>query len=285
MTDFSDLFESVRRGTIENGRREFDSETFAKLFDKYREDPIQLLIDQYINGVSLLGLRETHDVKPKHKFARSILQPLHASVGLDFICLELESSLQPEIDQYSATGSENHLRQIIWREKGVLAESSLLQGRVNYGYFDILRKAKRLGIPIIAIDSHEHDINNARNEYMVSRIPTKGRGLFYCGGLHVPNVGNILKTTRDPTEIHLMNQITEESLLGENEILFSEALVAKSYSSPVAVNFRKHKDLSGLLNDVTLMEGFVRDFDSVVYHPSPEVISRILSKVRLMLGG
>lgn len=289
MGDFEDFITSLSDDELiahrllkESGRRfraqaraDFNRDRFAELFDKYKEDPIELLIRQYQNEVSLVGLGEIHSLVSNHRFAKCILAPIQDLVGLDYLCLELERFLQPEIDNYFVTGDERYLQKVIDREKELVRRGLPVQGRIDYGYFDILREARKLRISIIAMDVSEtgmdtymHSWYEYRNEDMVEKIPKDGRGIFYCGENHVVVMGKMLKKERGNSKVYLMTQVAEESVRGAHEKLLSESLSNLGYTSSVAIDFRINKDLYSLLKDNGLMgEAFVARFDSVVYHP------------------
>ncbi|MBR9692004.1 ChaN family lipoprotein [Candidatus Woesearchaeota archaeon] len=259
------------------------SEKIAELFDRYKENPVELLIRLYQNGTSVVGLGENHDLASNHRFAKSIISPLQESVGLDYIGLELESFLQLDIDSYLKSGDEKYLQRVIDRAVERVKTGSPMQGRIDGDYFDILREARKLGIRVIAMRLSKGGDSNGtanytaleRDRYMEMVIPVEGKGIFYCGQLHVAEIGSKLQWKRGDSQVRLMRQESEESAgAWPAETLFVESLKTKGYDSCVAVDFQLHDDLRSLLWNDPLMLQFVHDFDSVIYHPNVDGVRK-----------
>jgi len=205
-----------------------------------------------------------------HRFARNILSPLQNSVGLDFVCLEIENFLQAEIDNYFATNNEKYLQKVIDREKELVKRDYPVQGRIDENYFDILKEAKRLGINVLSIDV-SHDKKIGKDKYMAEKIPKEGRGILYCGRSHLKYIKDFIIKMNENYKIYLMNQISKE-FLERNDIQgLIEPPSNQVYTSPVAVDFRVHEDLYNILKENESMELlfsiFFTNFDSIVYHP------------------
>ena len=156
----------------------------CKSIEDLAEDPYEFLRNRFRERYTHLALGEDHSDNIRHQFMVSILPRLKRDIGLKNICLELESKIQKYINLYLETGNEKYLKKVIDREKELVRQGYPVEGRINGNYFDIIRIARNIDLPVIAMDSHDGN-DDLRDSYMASNIPNEGPTLIYVGEFHL----------------------------------------------------------------------------------------------------
>lgn len=245
---------------------------FATKFHRFHESPLVILARHFRKGGSLVGLGEVHSSRTHHRLARETIHYLRVFAGLEFVCIEFEENYQQSIDNYLLTGDRKYLEQLLEYTRELVKKRIPVQGRIDHNYFSILDEARALKIPVIALDApdagrYPRKLVDSRDTHMVSRIPTRGKGLFYVGEIHLEIMGKLLKKQRGTSKVHLMVQNTEHPRPGMGGKFIRHSLAPMKYTHPVAIDFRKHRSISNLLGKSHLTSQLPKAFDSLVYHP------------------
>ncbi len=250
---------------FESSIKNFKPEEFRNLFDSYKEDVTSLLLRKYDEGILLIQIGETHDSQKKHALVKDNLLYLKEK-GLLHLCLEFEHTFQKTYDSYVSTGEESYLQKIIERER-ILAERGYpADSRIDSGYFDILREAKRIDLRVHFVDSDFDNLDPSaemRDPEMALRIPKNEKALFYCGELHLPTTKIHIQKISSAYPVFTIGQIEKGDKVQK---IISNALEEKRYVKPYALDLNLHEDIreifkKGLVNEY-------RHFDAIVCHTS-----------------
>ena len=155
------------------------------LFIANGKAPSSLVIEKINQGVRLVAIGETHKELPEELEASKILKILQdvSSQGLiNFLALEIDDTLQKDVDAY--------------QQSGVLSDAmrNILLDH-NAGYVELLKAAHTNKIQVLCVDNH--NVEN-RDEYMNQKLlgflqeNPAYRGIFYVGDLHVTKYLNSL---------------------------------------------------------------------------------------------
>lgn len=251
------------------GRAQFGYNKFAEILLQHGERPLDHISRHFRNGVDLVFVGESHESNARHRLTRDLVAPLRRMVGIEYISLELEHTLQPIIDAFLQSGNPQLLERVIERERWLVGRDLPLQGRIDGDYFDILPEARRAGARVLAVDEEYDDrvtIQYHRDEGMASRIPKQGRGLFYCGEMHLTRVKELIYAERPDINIYLLAQLTRGVV--KDLVMLSDALRDHGGTQPLAIEFKDHPELVELLRTHWYLGGYlVNLFGGVIVHP------------------
>jgi|GEM_PF-6815949 len=137
-------------------------------------DPIDMIVRKSREGTSVVGLGEMHNEIDIEEFANRVVGRL-ASLGIiNFLSLEIDYSVQGEMNDYMETG-----------EMGGKLQKEL--AKHNTGYKKILESAKEHGLVIVCADNNALDMRDdfmsLVNLLMLEKFPG-AKGLFYAGNGH-----------------------------------------------------------------------------------------------------
>jgi len=155
----------------------------VRLIDRYKQDFDEFVPHLFGKGYRVVGYGEHHNSTKLHRSVADLIPRLVRNGGLDCVCLELEDSNQPDIDAYFDTGDETYLQHVIEGEKQLVKKRIPVEGRISTpDYFDIIRRARELGVRVIAMDKLS---STDRDKYMAKHIPVSGNTLVYVGAGHL----------------------------------------------------------------------------------------------------
>ncbi|MBI4181684.1 MAG: hypothetical protein HY520_01825 [Candidatus Aenigmarchaeota archaeon] len=155
----------------------------VSLIERLSEDGDGFVARRFEEGHTHVAFAETHHEDRLHAEMVRLVPELRQRIGLRTVCLEIESRVQEDLDQYLRTGNEAFLDRIIENEKKMADNGYPVRGRITGSYFDIIRRARASGVHVIAMDNHEDEEN--RNESMTSMIPVEGPTMVYVGLAHL----------------------------------------------------------------------------------------------------
>ncbi len=268
--DVIDILMETCKKFREKELSKFNRRYFIELIAELCEDPFNLVLRKLQDGQRIVCIGECHAYASNHRFTRKLL-----SNSIDVLALELESNLQTEIDSYAATGDEAYLQKVIDREKELIARKYPTQGRIDHDYFDILREARRLGIPIIAMDTHENDDkdDDGRDEFMTGKIPASGKVLVYVGALHLRNeeplLGGKLKQKFGLQNVFTMDQVDGKYPNGALQRLCKGCFAELDPEKSVSIDFTKDRRILDALKSNRFTETML-EYDGIIYHPNAQ---------------
>lgn len=168
----------VQENNIQDGRRLDDISSNPANLEKLKgwiqsngvapENGMTVLMKE--NAVVIIG--EQHDYNPHRKSGAKYMEALHQG-GMTHLALEMPPSEQAGLDKFMKTGNPATL-------------PNFAKGD-DTGYLNMLKKARELGIKLVAVDSQD---NKHRDETMAAGIANvlqnnpKAKVAFWVGDLH-----------------------------------------------------------------------------------------------------
>lgn len=146
------------------------------------QEPYQMILSRLRTGSTrLVGLGEFHTDIEMENFGRDLILQAAQEGLINFVSLEIYSSLQTDMDNYL---------------NGQIMSSSLRSvfSRHNRGYQQIVEVAKEYGLPVICSDN----MGSYRDEFMsintliYMQEHPEHRGVFYAGNGHITEPNDLL---------------------------------------------------------------------------------------------
>lgn len=232
--------------------------------------PVDALVDACKNH-KLIGVGENHFTTPGMRTLVKDALPALKAAGLKYLAIEMNHKLQPQVDEFTATGKMDDPRMT----EGALGHPT---------YVAMLEEARRVGLKIIAIDKQEHtaeesdddDVVAARDECMTNHLlalrakDPNAIILFYVGAYHLED-----HAERDSTITADRLELAGESIytfgyraIGERR-LFNGTQAASAVTKPTAVSTT---DLQGLpdVPETVTDEHELLYFDEVIFFPAKQ---------------
>jgi hypothetical protein len=151
---------------------------------KNQTNPFNMVLQKLRGHAQVVGIGELHKNPNAELFTGQVVRQA-ANLGLiNFVALELDVSLQRDVDNFINTGGINENMQ-----------NKILNWH-GPNYFEIFRAARTHGLDVVCVDSFPagDKIRNRDNRMSLRISNQKSRGIFYAGQKHVVKSGNELSS-------------------------------------------------------------------------------------------